>query len=143
MVRAVGEVLRLETETRPKSVNCTAFPNHVPVEMVPGVKLHPRLCCQHIEHAAGTRVHDPRGKTQRARFAVYDVIVVVANAELQLLVLLIDTLAYTLRCAEIERRPLDGGDFACRDEILIYRCKQVRVDRDQMIDNLVPPLGAG
>src|SRR5215471_19021957 len=63
-----------------------------------------------------------RRLTQYSGLAVDDEVVVVAAAEFQLLVVLVDARADRRRLRKVERRAFDASQFAGRDQSRVDRC---------------------
>src|SRR5437879_737558 len=85
------------------------------LEMVGAVKLHARLSGEHFEHAAALWFKDARGQAQFTHWLVDYKVLVVAAADLKLLIILVDACPEGGGRAEIEWGGLHGAQFSRRD----------------------------
>ena len=92
------------------------LPGKRPVQEVARVELNAGFGGQHFHHPPGLRLVDSRREGQRASAAGQNEVVIVAAAELELLVVLVDPGADGRRLAEIERRPFHAAQLAGRDQ---------------------------
>src|SRR5262245_27338132 len=115
-------MLCLQAEAVALVVGLAGFALHL-CKKVADVKLDARFGRPDTQHPARPRVAALRRLTQSSGLAVDDEVVVVAAAELQLLVFLIDARADRRGLGEVERRAFDASQFAGRD--------QSRVDRGE------------
>ena len=80
MIRRVGEVLRLETESCPELVRLTSLSLNLAIEKVPRVELDARLGCRDIECTAGRRVHNMDDLSKRSHLAIKNEVVSIPNS---------------------------------------------------------------
>src|SRR5579872_7496836 len=90
LVGRIGEVLGLHAEGGAERVGDTSFAFHASVEKIAGVELQSRLGGPHFHHAAALRLADFGSLRQRPAGAVQHEIVIVAVAELELLVIVLN-----------------------------------------------------
>src|SRR5437667_1943495 len=90
MVRRVREMLRLHAEGVAEIIDSTAFASQCAVEEVARIELQARLRREHFQHAARRWFFHPREQAERAARFVEHPIMIVALAELKLLIRLID-----------------------------------------------------
>src|ERR1035437_3567494 len=96
-------MLRFHTEAVAELIDPATFARELAVEEVAGIKLQTRLGGEDLQHPAGGRlIHAPHEAKLPHRFVDYPV-VVVAAAELKLLVVLANARANGGGCAEIKR----------------------------------------
>ena len=100
-------MLRLEAETIPPLIDLAPFALDAAVEKVAGVELHARLRRVDFEDPPAHRLIDSGRQRGRAA-AVQHKIVVVALAQEQLFILLLDPRADRRRLGKVHRRPFDA-----------------------------------
>src|SRR5262245_2637593 len=132
LIRRIRKMLCLEAEAVALVVGLAAFALHLR-EKVADVKLHARLGRPDFHHAARRRLGDLRRLTQYSSLAVDDEVMVIAAAELQLLVVLIDARADRRLLREVEGRAFDASQFSGRDQSRVNRGEAVSVDRQLMV----------
>src|SRR5262252_1064457 len=131
-IRRIGKMLCLEAEAVALVIGLADFALHL-CEKVADVKLHARLGRPDFHHPARRWFGDLRRLTQYSGLAVHDEVVVVAAAEFQLLVVLVDARADRRRLRKVERRAFDASQFAGRDQSRVDWCEAVGVDRQLMV----------
>src|SRR2546427_12831165 len=105
-------MLSLETDGAPDGVGLAPFPDIVGSlarEEVSRIELHTGFRRVHLHDAARDGVGEACGEAQLPRRLVEHVVVVVARAELQLLVAVVDPGPDPRGTDEVHRRPLDGA----------------------------------
>src|SRR5215475_11519462 len=127
-IRRIRKMLCLEAEAVALVVGLAGFALHL-CKKVADVKLDARLGRPDFHSPGRLRIIYLRRLTQYSGLAVDDEVVVVAAAELQLLVVLIDARADRRGLCEVERRAFDAPQFACRDQSRVDRREAVGVDR--------------
>src|SRR5271156_3336741 len=100
-------MLRLQTQPGAARVHLAAFAVDRSVQEIAGVKLQARLRGHYFKNAAADRLLDARGQAQSA--SVQHPVVIVAMAELQLLVIGFDSRTYASGFSKVERRAGDGA----------------------------------
>src|SRR5690242_5063487 len=108
MVRRIREVLRLEAESEPVTVDHSTFPVDGTIEEVAGVELDTWLVRGDVERAAARRLDDARRMPLPRTCSIEHEVVIVPTRNLQLLVRLGDTRTDRGRLAEVERGTLHG-----------------------------------
>src|SRR5262245_16862321 len=106
-IRRIRKMLCLQAEAVAFVVGLAGFALHL-FEKVADVKLDARLGRPDFQNSAGLRLIYLSRPTQYSGLAVDDEVVVVAAAELQLLVVLIDARADRRGLREVERRAFDA-----------------------------------
>src|ERR1035441_1947785 len=108
-------MLRFHAEAVAELIDPTALARELAVEEVAGIKLQTRLSGEDLQHPPGGRlIHAPHEAKLPHRFVDYPV-VVVAAAELKLLVVLADARTNGGGRAEVKRRALDRLQLTRRD----------------------------
>ena len=136
MVGRIGELLRLQRDRLTEAQRLAILAVVRTIEEVAAVELKSYLIRRHI-HAAARR-----GIVERSHCLYLTVILtrenpvhVVAVAELELVVISIDTLADDVRLTEIVRRTLDGAKLTGRNQTLVRRRDVVTLDRQHVVQN--------
>src|SRR4051794_35198513 len=112
MVRRVREMLRLQAEAGPETIRVTALSFYAAVEEVSGVELNARLRGGYIECSTGRRIDHVNHRPETPHLSVQYEIVIVALAALKLFVVRVNTFAYIVGLAEVERRSLHRLELA-------------------------------
>src|SRR2546422_749500 len=97
-------MLRLHAESVAELINPAAFALEGAIEKVAGVELQTRLAREHFQHASGGRFGNARNHTKFSQGFVDHPIMIVAVAELELFVWLVDARADGGWFAKIQRR---------------------------------------
>src|SRR5436190_3347411 len=105
-------MLRFHAEGGARMVNYAAFPRNSAIQVVGGIELQAGLRCEDFEEASSSWLMHARCEFEFARFLIEHPIVVVAFADFELLIILIDPGADRGRFAEIKGRSLDRAKFA-------------------------------
>ena len=121
MIRRIREVLRLQAEAVAALVDVAFLSGDGAVEKISRVELDAGLRGRDLQHATARGFVDARGQTEAVAFPVDHKVVIVAVAEDQLLVAVVDARADLRRRGEVERRALDRAKFAGRNKILVDR----------------------
>src|SRR6185437_9663652 len=83
-----------------------AFAAAASIEMIPGIKLHSRLSSSNLQNPPRFRIVRPRSKSRRRSATLIEhVTVIVPKPDLQLLIVLVNSLADCVRLKKIKRRP--------------------------------------
>jgi hypothetical protein len=136
LIRTIGEMLGLEAESGAKTVDVAAFAFDASVQMIARVELHARLGCVDFKRSAGLGIDGACRERQTLLRSVQDKIVIVARAQLKLLMRLIDTFADSRFFPEIEGRSCHALQFAGGNLVLIDWCKKIGIQRDQVIEHI-------
>src|SRR5258708_28487484 len=99
-------MLRLERKSRAPGIDLAALAMKRAVEEVASVELDARFRGKHFQHTAALRIPNASSKRRRSGHMVEDEVMVVAFAEFQLLVIVLDTLSNRSGLPEVERRPV-------------------------------------
>ena len=99
------------------------------IQKVARVELEARLVCVNFQHTARSGVFHLGCHGGQVAFAIQHKVMVVAFAELQLLVILFNPLADFHSVAKIKWRTRYRLHFTCGDERVIYRRVIVGIDR--------------
>ncbi len=127
-------MLGFKRKSRAASIDLSALAVNGPVEKIAGVELHAGLRGQDFQNAAAGRLLDTYGEAQA--LPVQNPVVIVAVAELQLLIIRFDALADRDRLAEIEWRAGDGAKLAGGDERGVDPRETVGMDGDDVAENI-------
>src|SRR5215813_6577515 len=138
-IRRIGKMLCLQTEDVTWVVVLAAFALHLS-EKVAVVELHARIGRQDFHYSACRGVGDFRRLTQYSGLAVDDEVVVVALAEFQLFVVLVDARADRRRLRKVERRVFDASQFTGRDQGRLNRSEALGVDHHLMAQDVATAL---
>ncbi len=118
-------MLRLQTESRSVSIHLFAFAFRRAVQEITAVKLNARLRGRNLQHAVGDGfLHSSR---ELNAGSIQHPIVVVALAQVQLLIVRGDPRADGLGLSKVERRSRDVTQFASRNQSGIDRREPIRV----------------
>src|SRR6267378_6470338 len=126
-------MLRFHAESVSRFVYPTALACNCSAKMISSVKLHSRFGGQHFQHPPGSWLINARHQTEFTRRFIDDKILVVAAAELELFIVLIDASSDGRGFSEIEGRALYRFKFACGDQIFVRWRKLLGVDHDFVI----------
>lgn len=97
-------MLRLQAQPAVPRVGDATRANEASIQVVAGVKLHPRLIGEHI-HDAARRWLEHRGGERQFAAAVQNVVHVIAAGDSHLRMVGIDAFSQGARTTEVERRP--------------------------------------
>src|ERR1700758_4866854 len=125
MIGGIREVLRLQAETVAALVDMAVLTDNRTVKEIASVELDAGLRGRDFEHTSASGLVGARRQREAVAFAVDDPVVVVAVAEDDLFVRVVDAGADPGGSGEIERRALDRAEFAGGDEVLIDRGEAV------------------
>src|SRR5205814_3603699 len=140
VVRRIREVLRLQAKCRAMAVNLSTLAVNRAVEEVASIELNPGLGGEDLHDAPGFRLRDSRGERQAGAGTIQDKIVIVAPAEFQLFVGIVNTGSDGGGPAEVEGCAFDLAQLAGRDQGGVNRSKSVRVNHDLVLENTSVPL---
>src|ERR1043165_227429 len=104
LVRGVGIVLRLETETRSSRIGFPGLARQRTIKKVSRIKLHARFGGPHLHDAATRRFIRRCRESHHTRPSVDHPRMIVATTEFQLFIILIDPLANRIRSQKVARR---------------------------------------
>ena len=134
MVGRIREVLRFKAESRPQSILDAVPARECSIKEVAGIELNARLRCLDCHFAAALRISNDGGHTQRTGVAIEHPVVIVAAAELQLLVVVVNPRSDHFRLAKIKRRARHRGN-AGRNQVGVHRRVLVGIDLDLVVEN--------
>src|ERR1700744_3345768 len=116
MIRRIGEVVRFAAESCPLSVVAASVPFYSAVEKIAGVELDAGLVGENLQPPASRRLVDFSRERDFSIRRIENPIVIVAVAELELLIVGIDARADGGGFREVERCTSYGLQFACRNQ---------------------------
>src|ERR1035441_6040845 len=129
-------MLRFHAEAVAELIDPTALARELAVEEVAGIKLQTRLSGEARQHPPGGRlIHAPHEAKLPHRFVDYPV-VIVAAAELKLLVVLADARANGRWRPEVKGRAVHRLQLTRRDQRAVHGRELVRRDRDLVIQDV-------
>ena len=137
LVRAVWVMLGLENKTAAINVWFAGFSLETAVEEVTTIELDSGFLGQDFHEAPAGRLMHRGGEGHLALFVAlveYE-IVVVAEAELELLILLANVPAYCFGGGEIKGSALDRAQFPGGDEALVHGREVICVEVELMVKN--------
>src|SRR5689334_10398444 len=105
------------------------------IEEIARIELDAGLVGMYLEITAGIRVFGSGGYRRKIAGMVQHKIMVVASAELKLLVILIDAGAYFRRLPEIERRFCHWLNFSRRNQSAVHRSEAVCVEHEFFVQD--------
>ena len=129
-------MLRLEAKAVPPLVDVSLFARDGAVQEISRIKLDSGLSSGDFQHAPAGRFVHACSQREAVAFAVNHPVVVVAVAQHELFVIIVDARAHSRGLGEIERSSFDRSKFTRWDEILIDRSEAVGVERDFVIENV-------
>src|SRR5215470_18734875 len=137
MIWRIGKMLRLQAKSRALSVTDASFATRRAIQEISGVELHTGFRGPHLQHAASRGFYNTRSQRDRiAWFLPQDKIVVVAAAQLNLLVICIDARANRGWFAEIKRRSGDVAKLPRRNQVGIHRSEFIRLNHEHVAKNI-------
>src|SRR5690349_2808846 len=104
-------MLRLHAKCIPGLINQTVLALDA-LEVVGRVKLKARFRCKHLQNSAAFWFINARGQAQLSQWFVNNPVLVIAAADLDLLVCLVDSGANSGRRSEIKRGPVHWSQLA-------------------------------
>src|SRR5438128_801801 len=128
MIGRVRKMLRFHAKAAAEFVDPSTLAQDRTVEKVSTVELQSGFCRQNLQHASAVRLEHRGHYTEFARLFVDHPIMVVAIAELQLLVVRVNARTDGGRCTKIERRALYRAQLAIRDQGAIHGCEARSID---------------
>src|ERR1700758_2859665 len=129
-------MLRLEAETVPPLVDVSLLSRDGAVQEISRIKLDSGLRGGDFQHAPAGRFIHACSQRKAVAFAINHPVVVVAVAQHELFVTIIDARSHSRGLREIERRSFDRSKFTRGDETLIDRREAVGVEREVVIQNI-------
>ena len=132
-------MLRLQAQSITPFVDMPIFPRDRSIEEIPRVELHSGLRRRNFQHASARRFVDASRERQPCALTIDDEIMVVAMAEHELFIVVIDPRADLRRSREIKRRAFHRTQLARGDQVLVHRSESIGVDHDFMIQNVAVP----
>jgi len=112
------------------------LPGNGAIEKIPGIKLHAGFRGEDFHYPPAGGFVNPRRQLQAAGLVIDHEVVVVTAAKSQLFVIIIDACANGGWLGEIQRRSLDGAEFASGNERLIHWSKPVGVQHQFMLQDV-------
>jgi len=107
MVQRVRKMLRLQAKGKSPVIDPALFSRNRSVEEVSGIELHARLGCEHAQNPASGRLIHFCCLGQSAGRMIHYKVVVVAMAEMKLLIVRFDPFSNRMRRSKVERGTLD------------------------------------
>src|SRR5580704_2781898 len=136
MIWRIRKVLRFKAQRVTEVINLSAF-SGFPVQKISSVELNSGLGGKYFERTPGCRLFYFCGKQEMvSRLPVQYPVVVVTFAEFQLLVILVDSRANSVRLSEIKRGTRDIPEFACGNQSGIDGREAICIQREAMIENV-------
>src|SRR5713226_5113093 len=132
-------MLGLQAEGSSAPIRPASFTLDAAVEVVASVELNARLVRENFEYAAAGGFLDSRSQCGSRAIFVQDPVVIVALAELQLLVILFDASANCDSFSKIEWRSAHRAQFSGRNQPGIDGGVAVGIQRNQMAKNITVP----
>jgi hypothetical protein len=121
-IRRVRIVLRFQAQRVVLAMNAAIFSGHGAVEEIARIKLDSRLIGQKLKDAAGVRIFEAGSRSRFAGSAPAQTeIVIIALADPDLFIFVVEAGADAVRGAEIERRRIDAAWVAQWDAGCIHR----------------------
>ena len=116
-IRRIREHLRFQAQPVALTVDAAGLADDRAVEKVAGIELQARRGREHLQHAPGPGIFEPRCRSQLTRLAGHHEVVIVAASDAQLLVAPVaDALADRARLPEVEGRRRDVAALAGRNQ---------------------------
>src|SRR6266852_7513818 len=134
MVRRIGKMLRLQTESPAVDVGLAILALNGSVQEISSIKLQPRLRCGYVHYAPALRIVSLCRREHRAwRFVVQHPVMIVAPAELELLLVLVDPRANRKRLQKIKRRVPHLAKLARGNQRRVHGSKPAGVNRHLLL----------